>query len=74
VHEGLKPFKCSICDVSFTQIGSMNKHIKCVHEGQKFNCSICNASFTRGGNLKKHIARVHERDKPNASVETEQID
>ena len=62
VHEGQK-FKCSICDTSFTQSGSLKTHTKTVHEGQKFKCSICDASFTQSGVLKRHIATVHEGQK-----------
>ena len=33
VHEGKKPFKCDICDYSFSEKSSMNKHVKSVHGG-----------------------------------------
>ena len=35
VHEGKKPFKYNICDVSFTQKGEINGHFASVHEGKK---------------------------------------
>ena len=34
VHEGLKPFKCSICNSSFTRKPALKKHIKSVHENK----------------------------------------
>ena len=46
VHEGKEPFKCNICNSSFTQKGQMNGHVALVHEGKKpFKCSICDTSF-----------------------------
>ena len=60
VHEGQKPFKCSICDDRFTQIASMRRHIATIHEGQKaFKCHICDRSFTQKGSMETHIASVH---------------
>ena len=35
VHEGKKPFKCNICDASFTQKGEIIGHFATVHEGKK---------------------------------------
>ena len=56
-----KPFKCNICDASFTQKGNLNGHVASIHEGKKpFKCSICDASFTKKGHLDGHVALVHE--------------
>jgi len=34
-HEGNKQFKCGICNASFGEKGSLNKHVSRVHEGMK---------------------------------------
>ena len=34
VHEGQKPFKCSICNSSYTRKIALKKHIKAVHENK----------------------------------------
>ena len=55
VHEGKKPFKCSICNVRFAQNQGLKKHIAAVHEGKKpFKCSICDDSFTQIGSMNRH--------------------
>ena len=44
VHETKKIFKCLICDNTFTQSGSLNRHIKTVHVGKKqFVCEKCDS-------------------------------
>ena len=35
MHEGEKPFKCSICGFSFAQSANLKTHIATIHEGQK---------------------------------------
>ena len=35
VHEGIKPFKCSVCDVKFANKQNLKKHIETIHEGIK---------------------------------------
>ena len=51
-----KPFKCNICDTSFTKKGNLKKHVASVHEGKKpFQCNICDASFAQKALLKKHV-------------------
>ena len=60
VHEGRK-LKCNLCDHSFTEKGSLNRHIKASHEGMKpFKCNICDTSFAQKGNLNNHFLSVHE--------------
>ena len=35
VHEGIKPFKCSVCDVKFANEQNLKTHIETIHEGIK---------------------------------------
>ena len=35
VHERNKPFKCEICDQTFSEKGSMNRHVARVHGEKK---------------------------------------
>ena len=35
VHEGIKPFKCSVCDVKFANKQNLKKHIETIYEGIK---------------------------------------
>ena len=57
VHEGKEPFKCNICNSSFTQEGQMNGHVALVHEGKKpFKCSICDTSFAEKSKSNEQIA------------------
>ena len=61
VHEGKKPFKCSLCDSAFGFKYGLNMHIVSVHEKKKpFKCSKCEFEATQKVNLKKHIETVHE--------------
>ena len=65
VHEGKKPFKCSLCSQCFTRKNGMEKHISAVHEGKKpFKCTICDKSFGRKSHMELHISAVHEEKKP----------
>ena len=46
VHEGKKPFECTISDASFALKHHMKGHIASVDKGKKpFECNICNARF-----------------------------
>ena len=62
----VQPHKCDICEKSFTQKASLNRHIKSVHENSKpHKCDICELSFSEKGTLKRHIQSVHLNSKPH---------
>ena len=61
VHEGKKPFECSICNIKFARRDYLKKHVS-VHDTKKkqFNCSICNVSFTEEKELQMHVESSHK--------------
>mmetsp|Transcript_20382 Transcript_20382/g.22762 ORF Transcript_20382/g.22762 Transcript_20382/m.22762 type:complete len:93 (-) Transcript_20382:35-313(-) len=64
MHEGLKPYVCSICNKSFTQKGNLRKHLR-LHEVETikqrkvFDCIYCPKSYTERYNLRSHLNRFH---------------
>ena len=65
VQEKKKPFKCDMCDYSFSEKGSLKKHIASVHEGKKsFKCDLCDYSCSHKSAMSQHTLAVHEGKKP----------
>ena len=61
VHEGNKPFKCSICNKKFGRKDVLKDHISAVHEGiKRHQCTICEKAFSRKDKLARHMLQVHE--------------
>ena len=52
--------KCDMCDGSFKNSKTLNKHVKTVHEGIN-KCNICFKVFGFVTDLKRHFDSVHER-------------
>ena len=83
VHEGCKDFKCKPCatvhegdkdlkyefsDNSFSEEGTLEKHIHKVHEARKdHKCKYWDNFFSEGGKLKKHIQKVHDNERINVA-------
>ena len=64
IHEGVKPFKCKICEDRFADKSGMNRHVKSAHEGKKFECQLCYKLFSAKYTLNGHILSVHEKKTP----------
>ena len=62
VHENKKPFKCEICDYSFSQKGGLEQHVAAIHEKKKlYKCDICDKEFTLKQNMSRHVASIHDK-------------
>uniref|UniRef100_A0AAV2LP95 C2H2-type domain-containing protein n=1 Tax=Knipowitschia caucasica TaxID=637954 RepID=A0AAV2LP95_KNICA len=52
--------KCSLCERSFSQRGSLNRHVKSHLGVRPFPCPQCPMSFSRQYRVTEHM-RVHQR-------------
>jgi len=57
--EPTRTFKCYHCEKSFSQSGTLNRHIKSVHEGIRYQCDYCDYAGTTTTCLKRHLANRH---------------
>ena len=64
VHTDEKPFKCDICNDTFSVESLLKNHRKKVHDKTRpFECAICHKMFiSKDGQkgLDQHFARFHE--------------
>ncbi|XP_043995080.1 uncharacterized protein LOC122843972 [Gambusia affinis] len=55
-----QPFQCSLCDRSFSQKGSLNRHVRSHLGVRPFPCPCCPMTFSRQYRVTEHM-RVHQR-------------
>lgn len=53
-------FQCSLCDRSFSQRGSLNRHVRSHLGVRPFSCPFCPMTFSRQYRVTEHM-RVHQR-------------
>ena len=58
IHLGIKPYKCALCDSTFSDKGACNSHMK-THTGEEREaCEKCGLVFSKKQKLKYHM-RTH---------------
>lgn len=57
IHQGLRPYKCTMCDWAFKQAYDLKHHVESIHDGIKAHqCELCGKEFTR-----KYTLRLHQK-------------
>jgi len=57
-----KSFHCILCDKSYLSTGSLFRHFREEHKGQRFTCKICGKIIKRRYVFEKHLLQVHNMD------------
>jgi len=72
-HFRIRDFKCDICDLSFIDIGSLNRH-NSKHEGITYLCKLCDLKFMANHvtTMQRHLQRKHQ-DIVGANVNWEAV-
>lgn len=60
-HKIIKPYPCTQCDRSYTNKGTLNRHLReeCGKIPQ-YSCSYCQKAFHQRSNFKRHVWMVHK--------------
>lgn len=53
-HLGERPFKCSICGATFSQLPILRNHMTCHSDVRKFGCEQCSKTFKTKQHWHKH--------------------
>ena len=58
-----KPYKCELCEKSYSTRFKLKKHKESVHEGIKLPCEFCGKVYSCPRALKLHKVKHHGLDK-----------
>ncbi len=51
---------CAVCNKSFSDNGSLKRHIKTVHGSKVFICRYCGGKYNRRDNFRQHQLKAHQ--------------
>lgn len=66
VHKTMKPYKCSVCHMGFTQMSELRQHNKLHPNLKQYECKLCNMKFVKRSNLKLH--QNHHKQKHSGQI------
>ena len=59
-----KKFKCSMCDLKFSQEEELMQHEQIVHyKNNPYDCKDCNKSFSNMEDMRTHLQKEHSYKK-----------
>lgn len=64
IHTGSKPYACAVCQLSFTQKSTLQRHFNAIHILDTklkycYECYICGKKFKRKDHLEAHMINLH---------------
>lgn len=60
-HDGIRPYRCEVCDRSFTQKGTLKTHMRRHTDEKPYECERCGVGFHSAASRRSHYMRQNCR-------------